>query len=267
MMFDELKYAQRERLIYLDKCFAWRGVANRSDLIDRFGVSTAQAALDFKAYLERATQTPPIYDAGRKTYLAADKHESLFPDNLYQDWKEIISEGGAGQFDELPRLSRLSDVDVVSKLYRAMAEHLAIEIQYISMTTGSAENQWIAPSGFASDGDRIHLRAYSYKHDEYRDYIPIRISDSSRFKTRPVKTDLPFDTEWNTIIRIHLVPKSGLSELQIKAVRREYGFTGETLCVETRKALEFYAERRWGLDQPNARIEKLSTEKIFDPSG
>ena len=262
MMIDDLKYAQRERLIHLDKCSAWRGMANRRDLIDRFSVSTAQAALDFKAYLERATQTPPIYDAGRKTYLAADEHESLFPDRLYQDWKGIISEGGGAQFDELPPLNRLSDAGIVSKLYRAMEDQQAIEIRYISMRTGSEESQWIAPTGFASDGDRIHLRAFSFKHNEYRDYVPIRISENSRFKTRSVDSELLPDTEWNTIVRIHLVPKSGLSKLQTEAVRREYGFTGKTLCVETRKALEFYVDRRWGLDQPNARLQRqLTSEK------
>ncbi len=266
MIFDDLKYAQRERLIYLDKCFAWRGMANRSDLIDRFSVSNAQAALDFKAYLERATQTPPVYDGGRKTYLAADKHESLFPDKLYEDWEGIVSEGSAAHFDKLPQLNRHSDASTVSKLYRAIEDNQVIEIQYISMTTGSAENQLIAPTGFASDGDRTHLRAYSYKHKEYRDYIPIRISRTSSFKTQPVRIDLPIDIEWNTIVRIHLVPKKGLSELQTKAVRKEYGFTGETLCVETRMALAFYAERRWGLDQRNARLEKRLIEKIIDAS-
>lgn len=263
-MFDELKYAQRERLIYLDKCFAWRGMANRSDLIERFGVSTAQAALDFKAYLERSTQTPPIYDTGRKTYLAADHHESLFPENLYQDWKNIISESGTARFDELPRLNRHSDVNIVSKLYRAMEERQAIEIQYISMTTGSGEAQWIAPTGFASDGERMHLRAFSFKHEEYRDYIPVRISETSSLKTRPLVTDLPADHAWDTIVRIHLVPKSSLSKRQKDAVRREYGFTAETLCIETRKALEFYADRRWGLDQPNARLQRSSTD-IVEP--
>jgi len=261
-MFDDLKYSQRERLIYLDKCFAWRGMANRSDLIDRFGVSTAQAALDFKIYLEHAMQTPPVYDNGQKTYLAADKHESLFPKKLYEDWKSIVSQGLAERFDELPKLDRHSDFSSVSKLYRAMEKHQAIEIQYISMTTGSSENQWITPTSFASDGERIHLRAYSYKHEEYRDYVPIRIRETSSFRIRPVEVDLPPDIEWNTIVRIFLVPKAGLSELQTKAVRREYGFTEEMLCVETRKALEFYAERRWGLDQINARLEKHSVEVV-----
>ena len=262
MTFENLKYAQRERLIYLDKCFAWRGVANRSDLIDQFGVSTAQAALDFKAYLEGAKRKPPIYDAGRKTYLASEQHESLFQETLYDDWAAIVSEGSTHRFDALPKLTRKSDATIVSKLYRAMVESHAIELRYISMTSGSKTKQWVAPTRFASDGERVHLRAFSFKHKEYRDYIPIRVDEKSSFQTRALDGNLPQDTEWNTLIRIYLIPKSGLSLAQVKAVKREYGFKGDSLCVETRQALEFYANHRWGLDQPNARLERSFTEII-----
>jgi hypothetical protein len=260
MIFDDINYARRERLSYLDQCFAWRGMANRRDLIDRFGVSTAQAALDFKVYLERAVGTPPIYDSRLKTYLADPDHQSLFPDSLHDNWTRIISDSGSERFDELPRLNRLSNPSIMSKLYRAMEERLAIQIQYTSMTTGKDDGQWIVPTRFASDGDRIHLRAFSFKHNEYRDYVPVRIGAGSSFKTRPLDSDLPSDEDWETIARIHLVPKAGLSEEQVKAVRREYGFKGKSLCIETRKALEFYAVRRWGLDQRNARLERHSTE-------
>ena len=266
MMFDDLKYAQRERLIYLDQCFAWRGTANRSDLIDRFGVSTAQAALDFKTYLERASHAPPLYDAARKTYLAADPHVSLCPDALFQNWQGILSGEEPERFDELPSLNRQIDVNIVSKLYQAMTDRMAIQVKYVSMTTGNEDAQWIAPTCFASEGERLHFRGFSFRHEEYRDYVPVRIGRSSSFITRPIGETLPPDDDWNTIVQIHLVPKSSLSELQKKAVRREYGFTGPTLCIETRKALEFYANRRWGLDRPNSRLERQLTEIASDSS-
>ncbi len=262
MTFDDLKHAQRERLSYLDQCFVWRGMANRRDLTDRFGVSTAQAALDFKAYLARAIETPPVYDSALKTYLAAPRYQSLFLDTLHQDWTRVISDSGPDRFDVLPKLNRLSDPAIMSKLYRAMTENREIQIQYTSMTTGKDNDQWIAPTRFASDGERIHVRALSFKHDEYRDYVPVRIGDGSSFKTRALEAELPRDFDWETIVRIHLVPKAGLTENQIKAVRREYGFRNETLCIETRKALEFYADRRWGLDQLNTRLERSFTEYI-----
>jgi hypothetical protein len=231
-------------------------------LINRFGVSTAQAALDFKAYLERAIETPPIYDAVLKTYLTTPGHQSLFPDSLHQNWTRIISDSGPDRFVELPRLNRLSDPSIMARLYRAMAEKREIQIQYTSMTTGKDNGQWIAPTRFASDGERIHVRAFNFKHDEYRDYVPVRIGAGSSFITRALEAKLQRDLDWETIARIHLVPKAGLTENQIKAVRREYGFKNESLCIETRKALKFYADRRWGLDQLNTRLERSITEYV-----
>lgn len=137
-----------------------------------------------------------------------------------------------------------------------------IQVKYVSMTTGNEDAQWIAPTCFASEGERLHFRGFSFNHRDYRDYIPVRVGRTSSFKTRPINENLPPDYEWNTIVQIHLVPKSNLSELQKAAVRREYGFTGPTLTIKTRKALEFYANRRWGLDRPNSRLERHSTMNL-----
>ena len=170
--------------------------------------------------------------------------------------------GGENRFDEIPRPNRLSDPLVMSRLYRAMEEKLAIQILYTSTTTGKDDSQWVAPVRFASDGERIHLRAFSFKHHEYRDYVPVRIGTGSSFKTRPLVDDLPIDEDWETIALIPLIPRHDLSADQARAVRREYGFQVKTLCIQTRKALEFYADRRWGLDQKSSRLERHATEYV-----
>ncbi|WP_282611007.1 hypothetical protein [Pelagibius sp. Alg239-R121] len=260
MSFDDFKHAQRERLIYLDQCFAWRGSAKRRDLIEKFGVSTAQAALDFKAYLARAGEKAPMYDAALKTYIASPDHIPLTEEVSYGDWESVLRSVGENHFDELPELHRTADPRMIARLNRAIEQNEAIQIRYTSMTTGSQSQQWIAPTRFASDGTRTHLRAYSYKHEEYRDYLPVRISEKSSFQTQVLQESLPLDDDWHTIACISLVPKRTLSAEQVRAVRKEYAFTGKTLRVETRKALEFYADRRWGLDQPNARLERSKTE-------
>ena len=262
-MSNRLKYAQRERLGYLDKCFTWKGVANRRDLVHRFDISTAQAALDFKAYLERAKATGPIYNKTRKAYFASKDHQPLFEKTISNDWPSIIDNPEI--YDELPSLNRSSDPSIVSKLFRALDDKVAVNINYISMSSEDERQQWIAPTAFASDGERIHVRAFSFKHKEYRDYVPIRISSKSRFTTRSIDQPLAEDAEWNSFVRIHLVPRVGLTPEQIKAVKREYGFSGKSLIIETRKALEFYATRRWGLDLPGAKLEIGPTESTRPP--
>ncbi|MDZ4321763.1 MAG: hypothetical protein U1A07_23515, partial [Phenylobacterium sp.] len=44
-----------------------------------------------------------------------------------------------------------------------------------------------------------------------------------------------------------------LEENQKRAVCWDYGIDGE-LSVTVRRALEFYAIRRWGLDRPESRL-------------
>lgn len=260
MKLDDLKYAQRERLIFLDRCFTWRGLANRRDLIERFGISIAQAALDFKQYLSHVSEPVPQYDTVQKTYLARPGHHSIFPTALQDAFKSVLSSAEIVPSDLLPGPVRSASPEVVAKLYRAMKGELAIYLQYTSMSTGPDQGQWIAPTAFSSDGEAVHIRAYSCKHREYRDYLPIRISSKSTFETRAVEEPLPFDTDWHTKALIWLRPSSELSEEQADTVRREFGFEGKYHCIETRKALEFYVDRRWGLNLRSARLEKVRTE-------
>lgn len=258
MPFDDLKHAQRERLIFLDQCLTWRGIANRRDLVERFGISTAQAALDFRLYLERATETPPLYDPVRKTYLAAQHHVPLVPSSLNAVFDTVLSENDLSAPASLPLPEPRADPVIVAHLYQAMKSQLAIYIEYTSMTSGADAGQWIVPTHFLSDGEKVHVRAFSFKHGAYRTYLPIRIKRESRFKTRPLSKPLAVDADWETHVKIWLQPKSGLSPEQAAAVRKEYGFEGELLCVETRKVLEFFFDRRWGLDQKGTRLERIN---------
>ena len=72
----------------------------------------------------------------------------------------------------------------------------------------------------------------------------------------PIGEELPRDADWEDLIEIRLRPLSGLSEAQKAAVRLEYGFTEDVLSFQVRKSLEFYIERRWGLNRPGARLER-----------
>jgi hypothetical protein len=260
MIFDDIKHAQRERLMYLDQCLTWRGAANRRDLVARFGISGAQAALDFRKYLDRARETPPAYDAVRKTYIAAYDHKPLVPSTLKEAFETVLRPEDDRTSGILPSPSRMADRFVISRIYQALRGELTIHIRYTSMTSGADDGQWILPTHFSSDGESVHVRAFSFKRAQYRNYLPIRIDPRSTFDVRPLNDPLPGDEDWNTRARIWLQPKTGLSPEQAGVVMREYGFEGALLCVETRKALEFFIDRRWGLNEPGARLERVKTD-------
>lgn len=265
MTLDSLKHAQRERLIFLDRCFTWRGMANRRDLIDRFDISMAQAALDFRAYLAFACQAPPTYDAVRKTYFSAEDHQPLVSSTLIEAFDILADEQDVLLASALPKPQRGADRKVISRLHQAIRRGEVLHIRYTSMSSGADEGQWIAPIRFTSDGESIHLRAFSFKHQEFRYYHPIRVAPDSTFEAKSLTGDLPEDADWNTLATIWLRPKTGLSDSQAEVVRREYGFDGDFLCVRTRKALEFFFDRRWGLSEVGARLERVRTDYSQSP--
>jgi hypothetical protein len=257
MEAQDLRRTVRSRLAYLDQCFRWRGQANRSALTRKFGISPAQAAVDFREYLARCRDPLPLYDTVRKTYVASDRHLGLENPGELPPMLEVIADGAADRFDELPMPERQCPAGIMRHLYRAMDRNLKIEIDYISMNSGRTTSQWVAPARIGYDGERLHFRAWSYRHAEWRDYLPVRMSDASSFATEPLPEPLPLDAEWETKVRVTLCPRSDLSPEQRQAARDEYGFAGdEALIVETRAALAFYLDRRWGLDLPGSRLER-----------
>ncbi|GKY87396.1 hypothetical protein STA1M1_12650 [Sinisalibacter aestuarii] len=238
----------------------WRGVANRRDLMDRFNISNAQAAIDFRVYLDRSP-TPPVYDTREKRYVSAPGHASLATSALSEVF-EIIDTHVDAVPALLPQPDRQTDPRIISLLYQGMMERAALNIRYTSMSTGATDDQWIAPTQFTNDGESIHLRAWSFRHKAYRDYLPIRIEVDSSFQRRALEGPLPRDEDWLTLARIWLRPHSELSNDQAEAVRREFGFGGPLLLLETRKAMEFYFDRRWRIGAPGTRLERARTEYV-----
>ena len=255
MTDGELKPAQRARLHYLDQCLTWLGQANRRDLIERFGISNAQAAVDFRIYMERVCAPAPTYDAVRKTYVANRAHLGL-EDITEPPSLEAIYAQAHQDFARLPGPTRHCPAPVMRELNQAIERRCFVEIDYVSMSSGRRDCQWIAPAHIASDGERLHVRAWSPDRSEWRDFLPVRVSSGSSFAMRLVEEPLPPDEDWDTVIEVRLRPRADLTAEQKRAVRLEYGFEGDGIRFETRRALEFYIERRWGLDRPGARLER-----------
>lgn len=263
MTLDDLKHAQRQRLLFLDRCFTWRGVARRRDLTDRFGISTAQAANDFRAYLSLIAENPPEYDPHLKAYVSARNHQPITRSSMLDVFR-VLDTASEDEFPAaLPRAKRWLDPNIATTLHDAISNQLRIKIAYTSISSGETAPQWVAPTRFIFDGESIHFRAYSYKRSEYRNFHPARIEPADEYQIDQIEEPLPFDSAWNTLSVIWLKPNARLSAAQAAVVRREYGFSDDLLKVEVRQALEFYMDRRWGLNEPGARLEKVKTESLF----
>lgn len=255
MAFEDLKHAQKERLEYLDRLLFWDGTATRGSLIERFGISNPQAALDFKTYLQTADSNALKYDASTKKYHTTERFSRLTGRATTDELEELLGGKKRTFYDVLPDLQRTQNVRAFRPLYRALLAGDAVKIVYQSMRDPEPETRWIAPLRFASDGVRLHLRAWCYTRQSFRDFIPSRIDPSKSFDERRIAEDVPRDDDWFTWAVLRLQPHRDLTPDQRRVVRIEFGIDGASLEVRVRKALEFYTKRRWGLDQENPRLE------------
>lgn len=259
MIFEDLKHAQRERLEYLDMLFFWEGAATRASLIARFGISNPQAAIDFRIYLEKADAADIKYNAKSKKYLAGSEFIRLAGVPDVNELTTLIGGSGCQMYDVLPDLQRSQNMRVFVPLYRAMRANQSVEIFYQSMRDPEPTKRMISPTRFASDGVRVHVRAWCFLRQEYRDFIPARIDPDRSFQKSTPTECAPFDKDWNANAILTLAPHRRLTPAQKKVVRIEFGFKEDFMEVTVRKALEFYTKRRWGLEQENPRLELLST--------
>lgn len=262
MAFDNLKHAQNERLEYLDRLLFWDGAATRGSLIARFRISNPQAALDFKVYLQAAEPNALQYDASSKKYHTTERFSRLTGRATTDELEELLSGKKRAFYDVLPDLQRTQNVRVFRPLYRALLAEEAIKIVYQSMRDPEPETRWIAPLRFASDGVRLHLRAWCYTRQGFRDFIPSRIDPTRSFEERRVAEDVPKDDDWFTWAVLRLRPHRDLTQDQMRVVRIEFGFEDDYLEIRVRKPLEFYTKRRWGLDQENPRLECYGCEYV-----
>lgn len=262
MAFEDLKHAQRTRLEYLDRLFFWEGAATRASLIKRFGISNAQAALDFRTYLTEAPENALHYDASSRQYLADESFERITRKASSVELEQLLVGAPSPAFDRLPDLQRTQELRVLRPLYRAFRAKMATRIVYQSMKAPEPMIRWIAPVRFASDGLRLHVRAWCFERKGFRDFHPARIDpDCSFAETKPADS-VPRDDDWFTWAILKLKPHSRLTEAQQRVVRTEFGFTSDVLEARTRKALEFYTERRWGLEHKKPRLERVSVSYV-----
>lgn len=247
------RYAHEARQRFLDGLLFWEGRVNRRDLIDTFRVSQPQAALDLKAYLAALPAGQVTYDTRQRRYEATATFEPVFGPPSIDSWLERSRQAGL-PVEALPTLDRPLDVGLMARLYRAIRDRKTVHVAYQTMRGATAEARSITPTAFVSDGQRWHVRAYCHLRADYRDFVLSRITVYADEVEAGVDANaLPLDAEWCSWVTLKLAPAVHLEENQKRAVRWDYGIDGE-LSVTVRRALEFYAMRRWGLDRPESRL-------------
>lgn len=259
-----LRWGVEHKLQFIEFRLFWEGHVNRSDLIDKFGVSVNQASGDLNRYIALAPENM-IYDKSAKTYIRSSSFSPIFlkpAASLYLSQVRSIAEGIVDKedawignlpaFDAAPSPARGIDPVVLRSIVTAIRRHEAIHILYQSMSAPDPEWRWIAPHALAFDGFRWHARSYCEKSEDFRDFVISRITEARQ--TRPAAQRLVADSAWHEIVELEIGPHPELSPNQKRVIKLDYGMADGKATILVRRALLYYALKRLGLDtDPAAR--------------
>lgn len=253
---DQPRRHLAQRMEFIEWRLFWEGHVNRSDLEERFDISTPQASVDLRNYREAASDNIE-YNATEKRYVASSKIKPKFlrisaNRVLLQLWAWV---NGVLQRDDLwfssipavdiaPEIGRDVRPEVLRRVLEAIRGRQALNVRYQSLTS----SRWrdMAPHALAFDGHRWHARAWCCEREEFRDFVLTRIERLGKLKS--VSFDPEHDIEWRDTIRLKLCPHPGLSDEQRQAIQRDYDMPEGVREIEVRLSMAYYFIKRMNLD-------------------
>jgi len=253
---DDVRWGLKRRFELIEWRAYWLGRVNRSDLEERFGVSTPQASVDLRAYQEAAPENIE-YSPTEKAYVPTSKFQPKFlrlSANRYLRQLEAIMNGAILPTDTwfgspppaavMETVARSVEPEILRAVLKAIWGRLEMDVVYQSLT--NTRDRAIAPHSIAFDGHRWHARAWCVERREYRDFVLTRMKSIG--DTRPSGADPTNDIEWNTMVELKIAAHPGLDEAQKSAIERDYGMEQGLRIIKTRVALAFYLIKRLNLD-------------------
>lgn len=245
---------KQERLAHIDFRLYFLGDISRNDLKKRFGVADAAATRDLADYKKQA-EGNLIYDSQKRIYKVSGKFTPQFQ---YQPERVLaaLSQGlGDDQITsskpyipcETPSQLNKPDVQVLSKISRAIYNQEALSIKYRSVRSGLTERV-IIPFCLVDNGLRWHVRAYDRRRGQFMDLVLTRISDPvAPSDPTPLEHESKeFDKQWNRIVELEIVAHPQLEHKD--TIEMDYAMEDGVLKMDVRAAVAGYILRRWNVD-------------------
>ncbi len=249
-------FIQRRRLEFIEWKLMWERYLNRSDIEQKFQISTPQASSDIKFYRDEAGGNFE-YDSTAKAYVPSrsfnPQYLNVSADRLLLQLRAYLLGALTEEdlwFRKVPAVGMVPDIvrDIDPRLLglilSAIRDVREVEVEYQSLT--KRKWRYIAPHALAFDGHRWHVRAWSPDRKSFRDFVLSRMNDIR--EAGPASFDAQNDCAWHRKITLQLKPHPGLNDEQSKAIQCDYGMKDGVCAVEVRLSMAFYFIRRMNLD-------------------
>lgn len=252
------QWAVRERQLFIERLAWWKGVVNRGDVRDVFGISAAQASADLQGYQE-VNPTALAYNVRAKRYESGEEMVCVMHAPRLEEAVSLFLGVGvpgvglagrmqsaatvAARVDFFSPLVREAGVGVQRRVFLALDQKRRVRVRYWSVNSSRGSWREIAPHALGHDGYRWHVRAWCFENEGFRDFVLSRIEEAEW--PGDVFTSSVVDEDWERMEEVVLQPHSALNEEQKKTMIRDYGMKGGMLRVKVRAAMKEYFLAHW----------------------
>lgn len=269
---DVFKWDVRQRLTLLEATVFWTGELITNFLTDTFSISRVQATKDIALYLSFRPDNLR-YDRSLKRYLITEQFTPLLITGSPQECLQVLQASQSAAppivtlmsnlptIEGLPSPTRRIDVAVLRPVLQAARFGLVLEIGYQSMTTSEPAVRKVQPHTLVFDGWRWHMRAFSYSHNEFRDFVLARIH-KAMVVGKPENPTL-VDTLWETQLTVEIGPHPGLSDSQKLAIERDFGMVDGKSIITVRAALLSYLLLSLRIGKDDYQREAMTQQTVL----
>ncbi|MDE2428076.1 MAG: WYL domain-containing protein [Burkholderiales bacterium] len=235
---EKLRFAQKQRLTYLESVAYWEGAIDRPRISSVFDVSENHVTKDFRLYKESFPGNIR-YDEISRVYRPTKRFKPRIGTGTAEEYLSILRtyaerENSTTIPDQNPTipvyaLSRPQgtvDKEILNAITRSISSRRALEINYQSMTRASANTKIVWPHALLFSGTRWHARAYDEDRAQYIDLVLQRVLTAKSADNKK----LPFeahDDQWEHFVDVDVIPKPTLTANQAAVVAREFGMVKE----------------------------------------
>ena len=262
---QKLKWANRQRLQYIEIMAFYTGVVSRSDVARTFGLSDAAATKDINLYNQIAPDNL-IYKHAVFGFIPSERFEAVIADLTPQTALPMIANnltmvGGADSqhlvygipVEPLPLPTRLPTKEILAQIFRATRHNKKLLVEYQSLSDRHAEEEQqnnqriIEPHAIINTGLRWHVRAYNEETFDFRDFVLSRIS-SATIQKDDAESSSEFDDNWVEMVTVQLTPHPGLSERKQQSLLLDYAAEDGIIELTVRGSLLAYLLQRLSVD-------------------
>lgn len=260
-MLNEIKFATRQRLQFIEVMAYYTGMISRSMLAKAYGISDPAATKDIKLYNDLAP-TNLEYNPSLFSFVPTASFDEVFanlsPQSVLamfaQNLLTIDNPSGDEPIygisvEDLPLPARLPDKAVLAEIIRAMKGGTQLRVSYHSLTQRDTDenSRVIEPHALVNTGLRWHVRAYNHDSYDFRDFVLSRFTFAQQL-SEPAESEQNYDDAWIETVKIKLKAHPGLNEKQRKALSYDYDMQEGEIEIEVRGALVGYVLQQLKVD-------------------